>query len=202
MATTNTLIKAEDGWVQIASAGSFFRVTGLPHSGSFEIFHGASTPAVNSTRATATITLSVTGPLDTETVTIGGQVYTFKTVPMAATDVAIGIDNPTTAASFATAINANSTVVTAIAAGSVVTLTAVAVGTGGNAITLTEAATNVAVSGATLSGAVDISVGITVDACRGLKVNVEYEGNFYARVLTSLPDRPLRLDVLTLPTIP
>jgi hypothetical protein len=198
MATTNTFIKAEDGWVQIAGAGAFFRATAVPHSGTFQLFHGASTPPVNATNATGTVTLSSTGPADGNTVVIEGQTYTFKTTPSAATDVQISlVDNPTTAASFATKVNANSTVVTAVAVGSVVTLTSTSTGTASNAITLTRVGANIAVSGATLSGAVDIAVGVTVDACHGVKVNVTYTGNFYAKVNNSLPDRPLRIDVLT-----
>lgn len=199
MATTNTLIRAEDGWVQVSGAGTaFFQIHGQPNSGAFQLFHGASAPVVNSTNATGTLTLSSTGPLTAETVTIGGQVFTFKTTPTAATDVQISlVDNPTTAASLATVINANSTVVTAAAVGSVVTLTAVTVGTGGNAVTLTEAATNVAASGATLTGGLDISIGITVDAKHGYKVNVTFTGAFYAKVYNTLSDRPLRLDVIT-----
>jgi phage tail sheath gpL-like len=197
MATTNTYIKAEDGWVLIAGPGAFFRATGIPHSGSFQLVQSAATPNVNSTKATGTITLSSTGPANNDTVTIGGQVYTFKTSPSAATDVLIGADNTATSASLVTKINANSTVVTATSALGVTTLTAVATGTAGNAITLTKSGANIAVSGATLTGAVNIDVGITIDCKHGITVNVTYTGNFYAKVNNSLPDKPLRIDVLT-----
>lgn len=198
MATTNTFIRAEDGWVLLAGAGAFFEATGVPGAGTFQLFHGSSTPPINSTAATGTITLSSTGPADGNTVVIGGQTYTFKTTPVGATDVQISlVDNPTTAASLATSINAHSTVVSAAAVGSVVTLTSKGVGTASNALTLTKVGANIAVSGATLSGAVDVAVGITVSCDRGIKVNVTYTGNFYAKVNNSRPDRPLRIDVLT-----
>lgn len=199
MATTNFLIKAEDGWVQIDSGGGvYLRVTGVPSAGTFQLYNGSSTPPVNSTAATGTITLSSTGPADGNTVVIGGQTFTFKTTPSAATDIQIdgGANNTTTAASAVTKINANSTVVSATSALGVITLTARTTGTAGNAITLTKVGANIAVSGATLSGAVDIAIGITVDCCRGVKINAAYTNNLYARINNSRPDRPLRLDVL------
>lgn len=199
MATNNFYINAQDGWVQIATNPAFIRVTAAPHH-SYLIADGASPPPLNSTNATGTVTLSSTGPLDTETVTVGGQVYTFKTSPVAATDVAINVSINVTATNLATKIAANSASTTASAVGPIVTVSARATGTAGNAITLAKAATNVAVSGATLTGAVDILYGVLVKG--KFCVNVPITGNVYARTLDSTPDRALRLDVFTVPTTP
>lgn len=119
----------------------------------------------------ATGTLTVTAgaqPADTNTVTVNGQVYTFKTV-LAATpnQVKIGIDAPASLQNLADAINATpefegitygiGTVANAAVfanSPSITALQAVARvgGTGGNAVTTTEAVAGWAWSGGTLSG--------------------------------------------------
>ncbi len=199
MATENFFIKAEDGWIKVAGACDFVRITPVPQSGGFSLFHSGSAPPVNSTQASGTITLSSTGPTNTQTVTVNGLVYTFKTSPSGPRDVQIGVDNPTTASSLASVITSQDTVhVAAVAVGSVVTVNAVEPGTAGNSITLAQSASNVAVSGATLSGAVDLAVGVVVN-CKFV-CNVPFAGNLYARVDSTLPDRPLRLDVFSIPS--
>lgn len=201
MATQNYFIKAEDGWVKVAEDCDFLRIVSVPKSGGFYFFHSASAPPVNSTQATGTITLSSTGPVDTDTFVVNDITYTFVTSASLATDVEIGGDNDETAANIASVVTANDTLnVAAVAVGPVVTVSAVEPGTDGNAITLTENATNVAVSGSgTLAGAVDLAIGNLVN-CGELFVDVPIPDNIYARVDTTLPDRPLRLDVFTIPS--
>lgn len=107
----------------------------------------------------ATGTITVGGqPANTNTVTIGGTALTFLTVLTgAAHEVLIGADTTETAANLAAAINDDPEAfgATAVAAGTVVTLTAEAIGTAGNAVTLAEAVADAGftVSGATLTGA-------------------------------------------------
>lgn len=201
MATQNYFIKAEDGWVKVAEDCDFLRIVSVPKSGGFYFFHSASAPPVNSTQATGTITLSSTGPVDTDTIVVNDIEYTFVTSASAPTEIEIGGDNDETAENIASVINANDTVhVAAVAIAAVVTISAVEPGTAGNSITLTEDATNVAVSGSgTLSGAVDLALGNLVN-CGELFVDVPIPDAIYARVDTTLPDRPLRLDVFTIPS--
>lgn len=124
--------------------------------------------------ATGTVTFSSTGPVDGETVTINGRVYTFKdalTDPAVADEVLTDDTPANQAANLAAAINAtasgagvtygtgttiNADVRATVAAG-VVTLIALNEGDEGNSITLAKSATNTAVSGATLSGGDDDS---------------------------------------------
>lgn len=110
-------------------------------------------PAV---KATGSVTFSGL-PVADETVTINGQAYVFKAAAAGPLEVTIGADADGTAANFAAKVNANSIVVTAANVGGVVTLTAISAGAGGDAITLAEAATNTVVSGATMTGGVDVT---------------------------------------------
>lgn len=111
--------------------------------------------------ATGTFTISSTGPVAAETVTINGDVLTFRAAVDAdlPTEVAIGATINETAANLAAVINAlrndfsPNFPVTATVAGAVVTVRAP--GVAGNAVTIVETATNIAVSGATLSGGTD-----------------------------------------------
>lgn len=124
----------------------------------FDVADGAGT------KATGTVTFADVGDPN-DTVVIGGQTYTLKTVLAGANDVLIGGTLAATASNLNAAINAgvgagtvygngtvaNASVSSTVAAG-VVTLTALAAGTAGNAITLTKTGTDITVSGATLSG--------------------------------------------------
>lgn len=118
-----------------------------------------------STKASGTVTIAG-NPVEAETVTVNGSVYTFRAISTGASDVKITAgNNNAMAASLAAAINgyearlqANGAgyrvpQIVAVAVAGVVTVTAVADGAAGNAIVLTKAATNVTVTGAgTLTG--------------------------------------------------
>lgn len=122
--------------------------------------------------ASGTITFSSTGPVTTETVTIGTRVYTLKsalsTGPAVANEVLISATPSVMAANLAAAINAGAgagtlystgTLVHADVAASpsagVVTIVARDPGDEGNSIALTETGTNTAASAATLTGGSD-----------------------------------------------
>lgn len=116
--------------------------------------------------STGVLTLSAITSANSQTVTIGGQVYTYNTsLTNTANNVLIGADTTAMAANLAAAINAGSgagttygtgTVanasVSAVAALGVVTLTAKTPGTVGNAIATTETLSNGAFANATLTG--------------------------------------------------
>lgn len=111
--------------------------------------------------ASGTLTFSVAVPTAGETVTINGDVFTFRA--LADTDqpyeVAIGADLATTAANLVAAINTHrqdfgvANGVIATSAAGVVTIKSA--GAAGNAVTLAEAGANIAASGATLAGGTD-----------------------------------------------
>lgn len=109
-------------------------------------------------QATGTLTFSGVAVVE-QTVTIGGtEVYEFCTATPTGSNIAVVIGADTSAdnavTKLADAINANSTLVSAVASttADTVVLTAIARGTAGNAITTTETCTNAAFGGGTLSG--------------------------------------------------
>lgn len=113
--------------------------------------------------ASGTVTFSVAVPTAGETVTINGEVITFRALadvndPF---EVAIGATLAETAANLATFINANRMAFNVedgngvIATSNAGVVTVKSAGTAGNAVTLAEAGTNIAVSGGTLSGGTD-----------------------------------------------
>lgn len=123
--------------------------------------------------ATGTLTISSTGPVNDEIITINGRVYTFKTAlstgPTVEDEILLGGTINDTAQNVADAINADADAigtgfsegtvihpdVFATVASAVVTFIARESGDEGNAITLVETGTNLAVSGATLTGGDD-----------------------------------------------
>lgn len=111
--------------------------------------------------ASATVTFSTAVPTAAETVTINGDVFTFRAAADVENpyEVAIGATLTETATNLKNAINANRMnfgvpggVIATSAAGVV---TVKSPGTAGNAVTLAEAGANIAVSGANLSGGTD-----------------------------------------------
>lgn len=91
-------------------------------------------------KATGTVTLLTAVPVNGDSVMIGDDKFTFRTLPAVEGDVKIGATFTATAANLAAAINAANTGYIATVAGGVVTLTAKATGTGWNkAITLSFA---------------------------------------------------------------
>jgi hypothetical protein len=197
--TLDLNISPDDGWTQVATSPTSLLIK--PRT-----FHpwwvavGSTTPTVSATRATGTITF--TGlPVAAETVTVNGQVYTFRAAVAVANDVLIGVDGSATASNLSAAINAgagsgtaygtgtvaNAGVTASVVAG-VVTVSARVPGTGGNAITLAESATNVAVSGATLTGGLDALIGIPMgndayDRDEPFESG-QLTGNVYIRIVT------------------
>lgn len=111
--------------------------------------------------ATGTVTFSTAVPTAGETVTINGDVFTFRALADVDQpyEVAIGATLTETATNLKNAINANRMnfgvpggVIATSAAGVV---TVKSPGTAGNAVSLAEAGANIAVSGANLSGGTD-----------------------------------------------
>jgi hypothetical protein len=128
------------------------------------------TLTIQDTHASGTLTVA-SDPLDGDTVTVNGHVYTFKTVPTAIDHVKITTGNTTTTAlALATAINAWETrvqtalagdanhiaLVVASAATNVVTVKSVLDGAAGNGIySLATSSVRVTVSGAFVAGGTD-----------------------------------------------
>lgn len=179
VSTLNYTISAEDGWTLVATNPSYIHVR-CNHNAPWYIYVSASAPSLTSAIATGTV--NITGlPVAAETVTIGGQIYTWRAaVGATANEVKIGADATACAANLAAAINlgaGSGTVygsattlnasVTASPAIGVITLTSRLAGTAGNAVTLTEASTNLTVSGATLTGGTDPNVGLRVSENTG-----------------------------------
>jgi len=110
---------------------------------------------IGSDYAAGSITLANAVPADGDTVTVNGEVFTFRAAPDADGEVLIGATIAATAISLAEAINANDdTNSMATASAGVVTVRAASPGAGGNDITLAKVfatGANGAVSGATLS---------------------------------------------------
>ena len=119
----------------------------------------------NGVRASGTITNSVSVPGTSDTVTIGGQAYAFKSTLASAYQVKIGATVGATMENLLKAINgtgeagvnyfagtlANPNVYATAGATGVVNVIARIPGTAGNLITLEKSGTNLAVSAATLA---------------------------------------------------
>ncbi len=122
--------------------------------------------------ATGTITFIAANPVAGDTITVNGVVYTIAGNPSTSFDVDLIGAEATEAANFAAAVNAevpgsastfsdrtkSNRYVRASVSGAVVTLTALVPGAVGNAITLAESGTGVTVSGAALTGGLDVVI--------------------------------------------
>jgi hypothetical protein len=154
--------------------------------------------ANSATAVAANGTLTLTGqPLNTETVTLGGKVYTFQTaLTNADGNVLIGAS---TAASltnliaaitlgagagtgYATAMTANTSVTMVQAAGTTATVTALIPGTAGNAIASTETLTNGSFGGATLANGVDPTA---AEFTTAFAASVNAQSAFYSAIRIS-----------------
>ena len=128
-----------------------------------KIMPGAVLVNTGGVAATGTVTLSTAPPVNGDTVTINGVVFTYKTVPGVSTnEMALGATFANSATNLAAAVNASIDPaidqMTAVAVAGVVTLTADAKDSTGNSITLAKTfvtGANCAVSGATLTGGTD-----------------------------------------------
>ncbi len=163
--TKNYFVGPQDGWVEIVTGAStpvnFLRVSAYPHTHPFQIATGSSAPTSAPTKSTGTFTFATTGPIATQTITIGTEIYTFaasRTVPFT---VAVGADFHAAATNFTAAVNSDSTLVKAVDASDVVTLTSIPEGTQAN-YALATTASNTTRSGALMTGGTDINMGITV----------------------------------------
>lgn len=121
-----------------------------------------------SASATGTVTFSTAVPSEDDTVTINGTVITFKTTASGPNEITIPGTIGATATALGNFVNAHPELgVTASVNTATVTLTAATPGEGGNAITLAKSGTNIAVSGATLTGGVDVTETLS-NVTRGL----------------------------------
>lgn len=193
--TTDLYVRPEDGWVLAAAAPAAYLLIKPENFFPWWVAVASAPPATAATRAAGSVVFGGL-PLAAETVTIGGEVFTFRAAAALPFEVTIGADANATAANLAAAIMAYSTKVTATASTNTVTLAAKVPGTVGNAITLTEAATNVTVSGATLANAVSALIGISM----GRESDQRFEpfelpngtaGNVYIRVKDPIASEPV-----------
>ena len=143
--------------------------------------------------ATGTVTNSTGVPTANDTVTIGGQVYTFKDTLAAAYDVKIGGTIAATMTSLGLAINAtgvagtdyfagtlaNLSVTSSAPTAGVNTLTAIYPGIAGNGVLLSKSGTNLAVSAAALAGGAEA---IDVDAVVGYAFSIDSSNKSLATV--------------------
>ena len=108
-------------------------------------------PVASVAEASASATVTFTGSLTSgDTLTISGVVYSATSLLTPTPPVFFK-----NADGFAIAVNAYDTHVTAVAVGSVITLTAKAPGAAGNAITLAKSGANISISGGTRAGGAD-----------------------------------------------
>lgn len=121
-------------------------------------------------KASGTVTFLTAPPVTTDKVTVNGVDFTFKTVPVNPTDMAIPATIAAAATALADSISANLQGFSAVAVGAVVTITADKRGTVGNVSLVKTVATpaNVTVSGATLTGGVNATAGERVDVKTGI----------------------------------
>lgn len=187
--TGYTLLHPQDGWVEIAatSVANFLRINHTPHHIPIFIYVGNSPPATSPAIATGTVTFSTGVPVAAQTVTIGSETYTFVATRTAPFQVAIGGTNLVTATNFAAAVNSDSKLVTASDTSGTVTLTAILGGTVGNYALATNA-TNVAVSGANMTGGVNVNPGFRID-CATEHFDGAFTGNVYARIQNNSNDK-------------
>jgi hypothetical protein len=143
-----------------------------------QIMPGATKVATGGTKATGTVTLLTAVPVDGDKVTVNGKDFTYKTVPVSSSDMAIGATFTICAATLAAAINASIddrvVNISASANAGVVTITADTVGTWANAYTLAKTfvtPANCTVSGATLAGGANATK-VRVDVPNGIGISL------------------------------
>lgn len=153
-ATVDFHIRPEDGWVEVGSNYATLLIRPSEFRPWWLAVTDGTAPVTTNARATGNVTFGGL-PLADETVTINGEVYTFKAAAAAPFEVTIGADAEETADNLLATILADGDTDTYFptdAGVGVVTITATVPGTDGNSISLAEAATNTTVSGALLTG--------------------------------------------------
>lgn len=198
MPTSNTYIAENDGWVEIVDSPNQVRISGFPHTHPYYLYAGATAPSLIPASATGTITISGL-PLDTETVTVGSETYTFVTAATDPFEVTIGADADETGDNLVTAISTNSTIINASNSAGVVTVTSKIPGASYN-YSLSEAATNVAVSGAAMTGGADVVEGVLI-CHHPFEFTEPMTEKLFARIVNPVPTskRPngtLRIDAI------
>jgi hypothetical protein len=193
--TTDLYVRPEDGWVLAATAPAAFLLIKPENFFPWWVYVAAAPPAATTTRATGAVIFGGL-PVAAETVTIGGEVFTFRAAAALPFEVTIGADANATAVNFAAAVNTYSTVVTATASLGTVTLTARSPGTAGNAVSLAEAATNTTVSGAFLTTGVDAAVGVPMgrdsnNRLEAFEMQNGTAGNVYIRMRDPIASEPV-----------
>lgn len=180
--TVNVTLHASDGWVQLTAGGAanFLRVSHLPPHIPIFLATGNSAPSMTGTAGTGTFVFSTGVPLATQTIVVGSETYTFGATRTGPFTVAIGATNLITATNFTSAVNTDSTLVTASDTSGTVTLTSKVKNIGGNYAT-TTAATNVAAGGAALTGGTNPNAGYR-DSCPSSHFDGAFTGNLYARI--------------------
>jgi len=194
--TIDLYVRPEDGWVLAATAPAAYLLVKPENFFPWWVVVSATTPVSVVTRATGNVTFGGL-PVADETVTINGEVYTFKAARAAAFEVTIGADAEATADNLLAAINldGNGTYNPTDAGVGVVTITAAAPGVAGNAVTLAESATNTTVSGATLTGGVDAVIGVPMGResdyrLEPFELPTGTAGNVYIRVRNPIASEP------------
>lgn len=200
MPTANIYLTPNNGWTLVATAPKFVRVSGFPHTHPYYLAAAASTPLSDPSQGSGTVTFSTGVPTANQTVTVGGETYTFKASRVNPFEVAIGGTNLITATNFTNAVNTDSTLVHAVDVAGVVTLTSYVAGTVGN-YALATTGSNTAVSGAAFTGGADPVIGQLV-CHKPWWNNVTMTENLYARQVSPVPnssraDGKLRIDVIT-----
>lgn len=114
-----------------------------------------STLISNGVKATGLVTFATGAPVNTDSVTFGGVTFTFKTVPVAANEMAIPANFTAAASALAAAINAYPFAYSATSAAGVVTITAKSAGVAGNSAMSKTAVTPANITVTTLAGGVD-----------------------------------------------
>lgn len=200
--TTDYYIKPGDGWVQVATAADTNVIKGPPRD-PWALYAGASPPSTSDTLPSAVLAYSGQ-PATTNTITIGGHVYTFKTaLTPTAGEILIGVDADTSYANLVAALTHGAGSGTTYAAGTLPFPSSVQSlqDATGNTVTFSVSAANGAVSvaetlaNASFNGAATSLTG-GAPAPRGMAFGLGgledghevalpgVDGNIYVRLLT------------------
>jgi hypothetical protein len=122
-------------------------------------------------KASGSVTFSTSAPVDGDRITIAGENFTFKTVPVAANDLPIPATIAAAATALAQKINANPIPYVATVAGATVTVTAKQAGAAYNAAISKTVATAANVTVTSLTGGTDATKA-QVKVSNGVNINL------------------------------